>query len=139
MAVLYTAKARSEGGRAGHVRSSDGLLETDLAMPKSMGGNGNATNPEQLFAAGYAACFASSVEFLAHRDGIKTGPVAVDSTVTMRSTEAGPFVLDVALHVTIADLPQADAEQLVQAAHAVCPYSNAVQGNVDVQLSTEAK
>lgn len=139
MAVLYTAKVRSEGGRSGRVRSEDGKLDLQLTLPTGLGGPENATNPEQLFAAGYAACFASSIDFLAKRDKIAAGDTAVTATVALRSTEAGPFVLDVTLDIEIAGLAQAEAEKLVEAAHAVCPYSNATRGNIDVQIHTKAK
>lgn len=137
MGVLYRTTVHAEGGRGGRVRSTDGLLELDLAMPKSLGGPENATNPEQLFAAGYAACFASSVEFLVRRDKLPVTDVAVDATVTLRSTEAGPFVLDLVLLTTVKGLPQPQAEDLVKQAHAVCPYSSATRGNIEVELRTE--
>ena len=136
MGVLYTTKVRSEGGRSGRVRSSDGLLDAQLAAPKGMGGPEDATNPEQLFAAGYAACFASSVEFIAKRDGVQLGAIEVEATVALRATDAGPFVLDVTLAATLGGVSRNEAEKLVQQAHAVCPYSNAVRGNIDVQLHT---
>lgn len=138
MAILYTAQVKSENGRAGRVRSSDGLLDLRLAAPKGLGGNEDATNPEQLFAAAYAACFSSSVEFLARQQGLSLHGLAVDATVDLRATEAGPFVLDVALAVEFGGLPQAEAESLVQRAHQVCPYSHALRGNVDVKLQTRA-
>ncbi len=139
MGVLYVAKVRVEGGREGSVTSSDGLLQLRLAQPKSLGGPEDATNPEQLFAAGYAACFESSLAFLARRDGVQLQGTAVDATVTLRSTEAGPFALDVELSVEMGGLSQADAEALVAEAHQVCPYSNAVRGNVDVRLQTTVR
>ena len=138
MSVLYTAKVRAEGGRAGTVASSDGLLNLQLAMPKSLGGKEDATNPEQLFAAGYAACFESSMLYLARQEGLQLQGTAVDATVTLHATEAGPFVLGVALAIEVGGLSQADAEKLVAEAHAVCPYSNAVRGNIDVELHTRA-
>ncbi len=139
MSILYTAKVRTEGGRAGAVTSSDGLLNLKLATPKGLGGREDATNPEQLFAAGYAACFESSMLFLARQEGLQLQGTAVDATVSLRSTEAGPFLLDVTLAVEIGGLSQADAEKLVADAPAVCPYSNAVRGNIDVQLHTTVK
>ncbi len=139
MAVLYTANVHSNGGRNGRVRSSDGLLDLQLATPKGLGGKEDATNPEQLFAAGYAACFASSIEFLAKRDKIAAGETTVDATVALEATEAGPFVLQVKLAVVIAGLSQEEAEKLVAAAHAVCPYSNATRGNIDVKIDTDVK
>ena len=139
MGVLYTAKVRAEGGREGSVSSSDGLLQLRLAQPKSLGGAEDATNPEQLFAAGYAACFESSIAFLARRDGVQLQGTAVDATVSLVATEGGPFRLEVALGVEIGGLSQADAEALVAQAHAVCPYSHAVRGNVDVHLHTTVR
>ncbi len=138
MSLLYTAKVRAEGGRAGSVVSSDGLLDLKLAMPKSLGGSEGATNPEQLFAAGYAACFENAMMYLARQQGLQLQGTAVDATVTLSSTEAGPFVLGVALGIEVGGLSQADAEKLVAEAHEVCPYSNAVRGNIDVQLHTRA-
>lgn len=139
MGVLYTARVRAEGGREGSVSSSDGLLQLRLTQPKGMGGREDATNPEQLFAAGYAACFDSSLEFLARRDGVQLQGTAVDAQVSLVATDEGPFRLEVALGVEIAGLSQADAEALVAEAHTVCPYSQAVRGNVDVQLHTTVR
>ncbi|MEV1289667.1 organic hydroperoxide resistance protein [Micromonospora sp. NPDC049679] len=141
MQVLYTAEAQATGdGRDGRVRTSDGAFEAALAMPKEMGGAGGATNPEQLFAAGYAACFHSALRLVARRARVD----APDSTVTARvgigSDGNGGFGLTVALAVELPGVPKATAEDLVAQAHQVCPYSNAVRGNVDVTLSiTEAK
>lgn len=132
MPVLYTTTARAVGGRAGHVETDDGLLKVDLALPKSLGGPGGATNPEQLFAAGYAACFESSLRFLANRDKLPLRDASVTATVQILPTETGAFRLGVALHSDIQGLDQAEAEKLAHAADQVCPYSNAVRGNVDV-------
>ncbi len=139
MAILYTAKVRAEGGRAGSVTSSDGLLNLRLAMPKGLGGREDATNPEQLFAAGYAACFENAMLYIARQEGLQLQGTAVDATVSLRSTEAGPFLLEVALLVEVGGLSQADAEKLTAEAHRVCPYSNAIRGNIDVQLHTTVK
>lgn len=139
MSVLYTAKVRAEGGRGGSVRSSDGLLDLKLALPEGLGGAENATNPEQLFAAGYAACFENAMIYIAGQEKTPLKGTSVEATVSLRSTEAGPFLLDVALAVEVRGLAQADAEALVARAHAVCPYSNAVRGNIDVQLQTTVK
>lgn len=136
MGVVYTAKVRAEGGRNGSVASSDGLLQLKLALPRGLGGKEDATNPEQLFAAGYAACFENAMLYIARQEGLQLQGTAVEATVQLRSTEAGPFVLDVALSVQVGGLSQADAEALVAQAHQVCPYSNAVRGNIDVQLET---
>lgn len=137
MSVLYTAEVTSVGARKGHVASSDGLLDLDLAAPKEMGGDGSrsATNPEQLFAAGYAACFAGAAEFLAHQQKLETGPITVNAKVGIGPNDAGRgFALEIALDVTVPNLSQAAAEQLVKEAHEVCPYSNATRNNIDVKL-----
>lgn len=138
MAVLYTAKVHTEGGRNGTARSSDGLLDLKLSLPKGLGGAENASNPEQLFAAGFGACFENAVLYIAKQEKLGVTKTSVDATVELRSTEAGPFVLGVELAVEIAGLSQADAEALVAKAHAVCPYSNATRGNIDVKLHTTA-
>ncbi|MBP2229946.1 organic hydroperoxide resistance protein [Azospirillum agricola] len=138
MTTLYTANARTSGGREGHVQTDDGLLSLDLAMPKSLGGKGNATNPEQLFAAGYAACFESAVRHVARLKKLPLADASVASTVNLLQTPEGGFALSVALAVTVKGLEQAAAEELVATAHTVCPYSNAVRGNIDVALSVQA-
>ena len=133
--VRYTASALSTGeGRSGHVRSSDGLLDLDLAPPKEMGGQGGATNPEQLFAAGYAACFHSALKGTARREKVTVADSSVTADVGIGPRDEGGFGLTVALHVEIAGLDQAAADKLVAEAHQVCPYSNATRGNIDVNL-----
>jgi osmotically inducible protein OsmC len=139
MRELYTTTARAEGGRAGHVRTSDGLLRVDLAMPTELGGPGGATNPEQLFAAGYAACFESSLRFLAGMRKLPLRDAAVTSTVRILAPEGGgAWKLGVTLQSELQGLDQAAAEALVHAADQVCPYSNAVRGNVEVQHTVQA-
>jgi lipoyl-dependent peroxiredoxin len=136
--VRYTAVAQSTGeGRNGHVRSSDGLLELDLATPPEMGGAGGATNPEQLFAAGYAACFHSALKGVAGRQKVALGPSTVGAEVGIGPRDEGGFGLTVALHVEIAGIDQATAEELVATAHQMCPYSNATRGNIDVAIDTK--
>ena len=136
--VLYTAVAQSIGeGRNGHVRSSDGLLELDLATPTEMGGAGGATNPEQLFAAGYAACFHSALKGTARRQKVTVGPSTVGAEVGIGPRDEGGFGLTVALHVEIAGIDQAAADALVAEAHQMCPYSNATRGNIDVAIDTK--
>lgn len=137
MQALYTAEATATGGRQGHVRSSDGVIDLDLALPKEMGGAGGArSNPEQLFAAGYAACFIGAMKFVASQGGPKVPTEAsVTSTVGIGPRSAGGFGLDIELAVSLPGLARADAEALVEKAHQVCPYSNATRGNVDVRLS----
>ena len=139
MSALYSTQARAVGGRAGHVETTDGLLKVDLALPKEMGGKGGATNPEQLFAAGYAACFENAVRFLAGQQKIGLTGAAVTSTVELHPRPEGGFRLGVALDVETQGLEQTVAETLVAAAHQVCPYSNAVRGNVDVAITVRAQ
>ncbi|HEX4065174.1 MAG TPA: organic hydroperoxide resistance protein [Acidobacteriaceae bacterium] len=138
MQVLYMADVTAEGARHGHVRSSDGLVDMDLALPPGMGGRGDKTNPEQLFGAGYAACFGGAVEFMAQQAGKRTGVVAVRAQVSVGPFDEGKgegFTLRVQLDVTIPEQDQASAEELVAAAHRVCPYSNATRGNIEVKLT----
>lgn len=141
MSNLYTTKATAIGGRAGTVRTDDGLLDLQLALPPAMGGKGNATNPEQLFAAGYAACFENAV-IHGTRTGatkIKDDQIEVTATVGIGPNASGGFALSVALDVVIADVDQETAEDIVAKAHAICPYSNAVKGNVDVQIAVSTR
>ncbi len=138
MQVLYTADVTALGARHGHVRSSDGLLDLDLALPPGMGGKGGKTNPEQLFGAGYAACFGGAVEYMAQQAGKKTGVVSVRARVGVGPFDEGQgegFTLRVELDVTIPEQDQASARELVAAAHRVCPYSNATRGNIEVKLT----
>lgn len=137
MSVVYTATATATGdGRNGHTRSSDGLIDLDLAIPEEMGGPGGATNPEQLFAAGYAACFHSALTLVARKQKLAISDSAVTADVGIGPDDAGGFGLEIALSVELAGIEQAAAEQLVEAAHQVCPYSNATRGNVPVTLET---
>jgi osmotically inducible protein OsmC len=133
---LYTAEAHVTGGRvAGHGRSSDGALEVDLRTPSEMGGEGGGTNPEQLFAVGYAACFEGALAAVARREKLEVGDVGIDSKVTLITAEDRGFSIAVELHVTLPSVSADEAVELVRAAHRVCPYSNATRGNIDVQLS----
>jgi Ohr subfamily peroxiredoxin len=135
--ILYTAEAHVTGGRAeGHGRTSDGALEVDLRAPVEMGGSGGGTNPEQLFAIGYAACFESALATVARRRRQEAGDVAIDSKVMLLPSADRAFNLAVDLAVTLPwiDDPDAAAE-MVRAAHQVCPYSNATRGNIDVSLT----
>jgi lipoyl-dependent peroxiredoxin len=138
---IYTAAAYVTGGRAeGHGRSSDGALEVDLRTPKEMGGIGGGTNPEQLFAVGYAACFESALGAVARRRRLELGEVAIDSRVTLIPTEERGFALAVGLAVSLPGIYDPDvAAELVRAAHQVCPYSNATRGNVDVWLTANGR
>jgi len=134
---LYTATASATAGRDGRVKSDDGNLDLAVVPPRALGGSGAAgTNPEQLFAAGYAACFGSAVSHVARAQKIRTGQVTVTANVTIGPVGGG-FGLAVELVAAIPELPRDQAEALLQAAHQVCPYSNATRGNiaVDVRLA----
>jgi Ohr subfamily peroxiredoxin len=133
--VLYTAHAKATGGRDGKAVSSDGVLDVKLATPRELGGAGGAgTNPEQLFAAGYSACFIGAIKFVAGREKIHlSGEVSIDGSVGIGQIPGG-FGIEATLKVSIPGLPRAEAEALVQKAHMVCPYSNATRGNIDVRL-----
>ena len=135
--VIYTANAHVTGGRAqGHGRVSDGALEVDLRTPVEMGGGGGGTNPEQLFAVGYAACFESAIGVAARRGRQEISDVAIDSEVMLLPTVDRGFKLAVALAVTLPSVADThEAVELVRAAHRLCPYSNATRGNVDVSLT----
>lgn len=131
--VLYTATATATAGREGRARTDDGLLDVSLAPPKALGGSGAGTNPEQLFAAGYAACFGSAAAHVARAQKLRTGPISVTAQVSIGPVGPG-FGLAVALEVAIPELPRDQAEALVKQAHQVCPYSNATRGNIEVEL-----
>lgn len=141
MSHLYTTKVTAVGGRHGTVKSEDGILDLQLALPKELGGKGGATNPEQLFAAGYAACFENAVIHVTRKqaDKVRDDDIEVIGDVGLLPNGAGGFKLSVTLDVAITGLDQAKAEEIVQAAHAVCPYSNAVKGNVDVHLNVTTR
>ena len=134
--VLYTAHATSTGGREGTSKSSDGVLEVKLTTPKEMGGNGAVgTNPEQLFAAGYSACFLGAMKYVAGTQKIALpATTSITADVGIGQIPAG-FGIQVAMTITIPGMERAAAEKLVQAAHGVCPYSNATRGNIDVTLT----
>ena len=136
MNVLYTAVAHATGdGRNGHARTEDGELDLDLRIPKEMGGEGGATNPEQLFAAGYAACFHSALKVVAGQEKLDVTGTEVSASVGIGMLDNGGFGLAVALDVHAPNLDRDTAEALVARAHEVCPYSNATRGNVDVTLT----
>jgi lipoyl-dependent peroxiredoxin len=134
---LYTAKAHVTGGRMeGHGHSSDGALDVQLRIPEQMGGPGGGTNPEQLFAVGYAACFEGALGVVARRAKVEAGDAAIDSEVSLSPDGQGGFLLSVGLDVTLPSVSDADAAvELVRAAHQVCPYSNATRGNIEVTLT----
>ena len=135
MQALYTAEAMAVGGRQGHVRSSDGLVDLDLAIPKELGGAGGArSNPEQLFAAGYAACFQSALAAVARGEGTSVDESTVTGRVGIGRDDTG-FGLQVELVVSIPGVERSHAEALVHKAHEFCPYSKATRGNIDVTLT----
>jgi len=133
--VLYTAHAKATGGRDGRAVSSDGILDVKLVKPRELGGSGSpGTNPEQLFAAGYAACFIGAMKFVASRDRIDLpGELSIAASVGIGAIPNG-FGVEVTLKISVPGMSRTDAESLVQHAHLVCPYSNATRGNIDVRL-----
>jgi osmotically inducible protein OsmC len=134
--ILYTAQAHVTGGRIeGHGRTSDGALEVDIRIPPELGGPGGGTNPEQLFAVGFASCFESAMGAVARRMKVEPQDVAIDSRVHLMPTEERGFKVGVALDVTLSGLDEAQAKELVTKAHKVCPYSNATRGNIDVDIT----
>ncbi|MCJ7858297.1 organic hydroperoxide resistance protein [Corynebacterium kalidii] len=136
MDTLYTAEALATGaGRNGHVVTSDGRLNLDLAVPAEMGGSGDGANPELLFAAGYSACFHSALQTVARSQKISVADSSVGARVGIGPDGEGGFALTVHLEVTIPDMPAPEAQALADAAHRVCPYSNATRGNIDVTIS----
>jgi lipoyl-dependent peroxiredoxin len=139
--ILYTAEAHVTGGRAeGHGRTSDGALEVDLRLPSEMGGEGGGTNPEQLFAVGYAACFEGALGVIARRAKAEAGDVAIDSKVTLTPNAERGFDLGVQLDVSLPSVSDIEvAKQLVSSAHKVCPYSNATRGNIEVVLTANGE
>lgn len=133
MKTLYTAKAHSTGGRNGHAQTSDGALKLDLASPGAPNAKPGTTNPEQLFACGYAACFGGALEFLAKKDGLDVTGAAINSEVNLNQDDNG-FFISVVLNVSLPGMDKAVAEKLVHATHQFCPYSKATRGNIDVTL-----
>ena len=138
---LYTAEAHVTGGRiAGHGKSSDGELEVDLRLPKELGGQGDGTNPEELFAVGFAACFEGALMTVARRTKEEVGDVAIDSSVMLLPTEERGFKVGVELDVSLPSVSDpAKALELVRAAHRVCPYSNATRNNIEVALTANGQ
>jgi Ohr subfamily peroxiredoxin len=135
MKSLYTAKAKATGGRNGHVKSSDGVLDVDMRSPKEMGGpEGNYLNPEILFAAGYAACFDSALNMIIKTEKVQAGTTSVTAEVSIGKLDNGGYGLGVILLIEIPEVDKAVAQELANKAHQVCPYSNATRGNIDVQL-----
>jgi lipoyl-dependent peroxiredoxin len=139
--VIYTAEAHVTGGRqAGHGRTADGALEVDIRIPSELGGEGGGTNPEQLFAVGFASCFESAMSVVARREKREADDAEIESKVNLIPTEDRGFGLAVELDVTLPSVQDAEeAKRIVAAAHKVCPYSNATRGNVDVTLTANGE
>jgi osmotically inducible protein OsmC len=136
MKILYTTSATATGGREGRTKSEDGVLDLKIEIPKEMGGRGGAyTNPEQLFAAGYAACFDSALNHVARLQKIKLLDTTVNATVSIGQNEDHEFSLAVKLKVNIPEINRELAQQLLEAAHKTCPYSNATRGNIEVEIT----
>jgi Ohr subfamily peroxiredoxin len=138
---VYSTKVTATGGRHGTIRSEDGLLDLKLALPLTLGGKGDATNPEQLFAGGYAACFENALFHVSReaRRHFADSDIEVVAQIGLSRNESGAFLLSAALAVTMAGVDQKTAEKLVDGAHAICPYSNAIKGNVDVQIAVSVR
>ena len=138
---VYTTQVTATGGRHGTIHSEDGLLDLKLALPRTLGGKGDATNPEQLFAGGYAACFENALFHVSReaRRHFADSDIEVVAQIGLSRDESGAFLLSAALAVTMAGVDQKTAEHLVDGAHAICPYSNAIKGNVDVQIAVSVR
>jgi osmotically inducible protein OsmC len=140
MKVLYTAEATVTGGRdQGHGHTSDGALDVQLRSPKELGGEGGGTNPEQLFAVGYAACFEGAIKTVSRRQKVEADDVSIDSKVSLGPGDDRSFTIAVELDVTLPQLDEDQAAEIVAAAHQVCPYSNATRGNIDVVLTANGR
>ncbi|WP_431240815.1 organic hydroperoxide resistance protein [Mycolicibacterium aichiense] len=136
MKVLYTAEALATGdGRDGHGRTSDGKVDVDLSIQKELGGTGIGTNPEELFAVGYAACYHSALRLVGRQEKADVSDSAVGAKVSLGSNDAGGFVLAVELEIVLPNVDHETAVALADKAHQVCPYSNATRGNIDVKLT----
>lgn len=141
MSTLYSTQVKAVGGRNGNIHSEDDLLNLSLALPKALGGKGDATNPEQLFAAGYASCFGNAVIHVSRNKNnkVRDNDIEVIATVGLKSNDHGGFALTVALEVTITDLDQETAELIVSEADKVCPYSNVIRGNIEVTITVKIR
>jgi lipoyl-dependent peroxiredoxin len=139
--ALYTAEATVTGGRAqGHGVTSDGVLDVQLRAPKETGGDGGGTNPEQLFAVGFAACFEGAIGAIGRRERAEVGDVSIDSRVSLMAGEDRTYVIGVEMDVTLPQIEDPEqAVRIVEAAHKVCPYSNATRGNIDVKLTANGQ
>ncbi len=138
MTTLYKTQATALAGRNGQVKTDDGLLDVGLSYPKEMGGSGQATNPEQLFAAGYAACFSNAILHVAREAKVTLKQAPVTAEVGIGANDKGGFALTVSLAAEL-ELPMEQAIELTRTAHQVCPYSNAVRGNIDVQVTANGE
>jgi len=139
--TLYSTKVTAIGGRHGQIRSEDGLLDMKLALPRQLGGKGDATNPETLFAGGYATCFENALLRVSRDAGLRFADedVEVTAEVGLSRNDSGSFVLSAALAVTVTGVDQKKAEALVESAHKICPYSNAIRGNVEVGTTVSTR
>ncbi len=136
MKTLYTIGATAKGGREGHVKSDNGVLDLEVRHPKALGGaNDDFANPEMLFAAGYSACFDSALNRVIKLSKIETGETTVTAKVGIGQIESGGFGLEVELHANIPGVSIEEAQSLIEKAHQVCPYSNATRGNIEVKLT----
>lgn len=136
MKAMYTAEATATGGRNGHVKSDNGILDLEVKLPKALGGaNDDYANPEMLFAAGYSACFDSALNNVIKKGKVETGETSVNAKVSIGQIENGGFGLAVELAVNIPEVSHEKAQELVEQAHQVCPYSNATRGNIEVKLT----
>ncbi|SMF60142.1 organic hydroperoxide resistance protein [Pseudobacteriovorax antillogorgiicola] len=134
MKAVYSSKVFTTGGRNGKVESEDGLLKVDLSLPKSLGGSGKATNPEQLFAAGYAACFENAVLHVAAGEKVKIAESKVEAEVALYTLDDGRFNVGITLNLFLEGIEAAQAKDLIEKAHVVCPYSNATRGNIGISI-----
>ncbi|MDO5614736.1 MAG: organic hydroperoxide resistance protein [Cruoricaptor ignavus] len=136
MKTLYSIAATANGGRNGNVKSENNVLNLEVRMPKAMGGqNDDFANPEMLFAAGYSACFDSALNLVIRQEKVKTGETTVTAKVGIGQIENGGFGLEVDLHANIHGVSLEEAQNLIEKAHQVCPYSNATRGNIEVRLT----
>lgn len=136
MKKLYEIGATATGGRNGHVKSENGVLDIEVRMPIALGGSSDEyINPEMLFAAGYSACFDSALNLVIKQKRIKTGGTIVTAKVTIGQVENGGFGLAAKLHANISDVTEELAQELIESAHEICPYSNATRGNIEVELT----
>ncbi|KJD34872.1 organic hydroperoxide resistance protein [Tamlana sedimentorum] len=136
MKTIYTIGATATGGRNGHVKSENGILDIEVKHPKALGGSSNDyANPEMLFAAGYAACFDSALNLVINQNNVKSGTTTVTANISIGKLNEGGFGLEAELSINVPDVSLEEAQDLAEKAHQVCPYSNATRGNIDVKLT----